>query len=212
MQYVYFDFDGTIADSFMLGVEVADLLSDKYKYSKIDMSKMDYYKSLTAQQLVKEFKIPFSKMFFLAPRFKSELLKRIDLLKPFDGINEVLEKLSKNYSIGILTSNSEENVLAFLKNYNLSQYISDIQSLRHLFGKHKSLRTIMKKNNISKNEIIYIGDETRDIEAANWVKISSIAVTWGFNTIEILKHHKPTYIAQKPNQIIEYVDEFYSNN
>ncbi|PIX61986.1 hypothetical protein CO057_03315 [Candidatus Uhrbacteria bacterium CG_4_9_14_0_2_um_filter_41_50] len=38
-----------------------------------------------------------------------------------------------------------------------------------------------------KKEDAIIGDETRDIRAAKKADISSVAVTWGFNSVEALK-------------------------
>jgi len=81
MKYIYFDFDGTIADSVALGIEIVDVLAPKYGFKTVDKSKIDYYRNLSSQDLIKEFNIPLIKLPFLAPLFKIELSKRIDDLK-----------------------------------------------------------------------------------------------------------------------------------
>ncbi len=212
MRYIYFDFDGTLADSFSLGLDIADVLAPKFGFNKVDRTKIDYYRALSSQELLKEFKIPLIKVPVLAPLFKLELYKRIDDLKPYPGVEKMLSSLSKKYYVGILTSNTVENVNHFLKNHNLTEYISDIRSEFQLFGKHTSLKKIISKKKINKADIIYIGDETRDIEAANKTKIKSIAVSWGFNSEEVLIKYNPSFIASSLEEILISVEELFGQN
>ncbi len=211
MKYIYFDFDGTLANSFELGMEIAQELAPKYGFNNVDFSKIDYYRGLSSQELIKEFKIPLYKIPILAPIFKYELFKRIDDLKPYSGIPELLEELSKDYFIGILTSNTVENVRHFLENHSLTTYISDIRSELHIFGKHKSLKRIISRKKIRKSDFVYVGDETRDIEATHKASITSIAVSWGFNSAEILEKFKPDYLAHTPAEILDFVRQIFAD-
>ncbi|PSB03825.1 HAD family hydrolase, partial [Merismopedia glauca] len=54
-------------------------------------------------------------------------------------------------------------------------------------------------------KVIYVGDETRDIEAARKSKIKAIAVCWGFNFREILAKYKPDFLIDRPSQLLEVV-------
>ena len=49
---------------------------------------------------------------------------------------------------------------------------------------------------------LYIGDETRDIEAARNNDLISIAVTWGYNTEQVLQDYSPTYVVHEPNDLL----------
>ena len=44
------------------------------------------------------------------------------------------------------------------------------------------INKIIKQNQAQKNNVFYVCDEVRDIEAARKSGIQSIAVTWGYNT------------------------------
>ena len=209
MQHVYFDFDGTLANSIILAIEITNFLAPKLGFETADESKIDYYRTLSGQELLKEFKIPLIKLPIIAPAYKIELNKRMDKLMPFDGIDLMLKQLSENYKIGVLTSNSVENVKKFLIKHKMLDYVSDIRSELHIFGKHKALRKIISKNNIDKKDFIYIGDETRDIEATKKIKLASIAVTWGLNSQEVLSKYKPNYFAYSPDDIIKHVNSFF---
>lgn len=53
------------------------------------------------------------------------------------------------------------------------------------------------------HEVIYVGDETRDVEAAKKVGVKVIAVTWGINSEKILRKQNPDYLIVKPKELIE---------
>ena len=50
--------------------------------------------------------------------------------------------------------------------------------------------------------MFYIGDETRDIDAAKQCGISAVAVTWGFNSEAIIAKHNPHYLVRHPKDIL----------
>ncbi|HLB58081.1 MAG TPA: HAD hydrolase-like protein, partial [Gammaproteobacteria bacterium] len=51
-------------------------------------------------------------------------------------------------------------------------------------------------------ETFYIGDETRDIQAAKKNHIYSIAVTWGFNNKKVLAAEKPDFLIDNPKELL----------
>jgi phosphoglycolate phosphatase-like HAD superfamily hydrolase len=51
--------------------------------------------------------------------------------------------------------------------------------------------------------MIYIGDETRDIEACKKINVPIIAVSWGFNSHKSLASHSPTYLINNPKELVE---------
>ena len=53
----------------------------------------------------------------------------------------------------------------------------------------------------SMDEIIYVGDEMRDIEASKKVGIPVIAVSWGLNKREALESFKPDQMAHSPKDL-----------
>jgi phosphoglycolate phosphatase len=148
--------------------------------------------------------IPAYKIPFLLRRVKKELNQHIANLKPFIGIKEALMNLKQQgFNLGIVTSNMEDNVLDFLKNNELESYFDFVYSANTLFGKNKTINKLIKKHELLIDEIVYVGDETRDIEAAKKSKIKVIAVAWGFNSADILAQHQPDFLIEKPQQLSE---------
>jgi phosphoglycolate phosphatase-like HAD superfamily hydrolase len=60
-----------------------------------------------------------------------------------------------------------------------------------LLGKDVSITALLKKEKIQKRDVIYVGDETRDVLAMKKVDIPVIAVGWGLTPPEKLSSLPP---------------------
>ncbi len=101
-----------------------------------------------------------------------------------------------------MSSNSNQNIQTFLDQHELTCF-SEIVSDIGLFGKVKAIRKLIKDNHWQNKNVFYIGDEIRDIKAAKKAKISSIAVTWGYNAEQALITHQPDHVISSSNTLIE---------
>jgi phosphoglycolate phosphatase len=203
-----FDFDGTLADSRTTLVEIANELADEFGYDQVTENEIIRLSNLSSRDVLLQSPIPAYKIPFLLRRVKKELNQHIANLKPFIGIKEALTNLKKQgFNLGIVTSNMEDNVLNFLKNNELESYFDFVYSANTLFGKNKVINKLIKKHKLVVDQIVYVGDETRDIEAAKKSKIKVIAVAWGFNSADILAQHEPDFLIDKPQQLSEIFSE-----
>ena len=75
-----------------------------------------------------------------------------------------------------MTSNSKENVKVFLKKNNLDLFGKNYLE-SNVFGKHRLIKKFIKINNLKKDNLIYVDDETRDIEACKKIGLKIVAVT-----------------------------------
>jgi HAD superfamily hydrolase (TIGR01662 family) len=213
---IIFDFDGTIADTFQTVLRIGDKLSielgygdlrKKFGFEKITKEKIERLRNKRPQDLIKEYKFPIMKIPSIVKKGREELNKQIQFLKPIKGVRDAILKLKKDgYEIGILTSNSEENVKKFLKKNKLD-FFGFIYSGSSIFGKHRVIKTLMKKRSLREEEVVYVGDETRDIEAAKKAKVKVISVTWGFNSKKILEKQKPDFLISRPSELIKAVEK-----
>ena len=103
--------------------------------------------------------------------------------------------------MGILTSNSVRNASKFADINNLSGLFDFIYSGRSLFGKEKVIRRMLIHENLSVDRVIYVGDETRDIEASKKAGIPVVAVSWGLHRREVLASLSPDQIADGPEEL-----------
>ena len=88
----------------------------------------------------------------------------------------------------------------------MSNYFDFIHAGSSYFGKKRAIKKVLKMHKIE--QAIYIGDETRDIDAAKQTKICSMAVTWEFNSERILKQYNPDFIAHTTEDIMKFSTEF----
>lgn len=197
---IIFDFDGVIANSLFSAVKIYNELAKEHGFGTINSYAI---RGLSNQEALKKLGVPFYKLPSLVKEIRQRLSREIPAMKAYKGIKEILAHL-KEYScqLGIITSNSKENVKEFLKNNNL-EFFDFFYSGTSLFGKDKKLKRFIHTNKIDPGRIIYVGDEVRDIEAAKKTGVVSAAVTWGISTKEMLEKQNPDFIIEKPEELIK---------
>ena len=115
----------------------------------------------------------------------------------------VLQTLAKSF--GVLTSNAEENVDLFLKAHGLREHFDFISSTSRLTGKSGHLRAIRKTFSLHAEEMLYVGDEIRDVKASQKAGNPVAAVTWGFNSRESLAAENPTHLLDRPDEFLDLI-------
>ena len=206
--YILLDFDGVLADSWKLSIDLLNSYSQDYGFAPISFEEA---RSLTSKQLLKRYDLGLISQFFLVEKIKDGLSKKISEIPLFKGLADICEEFYRSNVVdfAIVTSNSEQNVRDFLENHGLS-FVSVIHSNSSLFGKGAAISNFLKRNGVKKNNALYIGDEVRDIEGAKRAEIKSLAVTWGFDTEDNLILANPDYLASTPDKVGEVIDSFIS--
>lgn len=204
---IIFDFDGTIADTFESTMTIINSLAPSYGYHPFSTHEIDSLREKSMREIVSELHLPITKLPFLLHDFTSRAQQTISSQRPIPEIPKLLETLhTRELTLDIITSNSVSNVSMFLKRHSLDVF-THIYSSNGLFGKHRVISNYLRTYRISKDEVIYVGDEIRDIEAAHKAGIPIISVTWGFNTKNALLKAQPDYIADNEKQLLECVDK-----
>jgi phosphoglycolate phosphatase len=207
LKHIIFDLDGTLVDSLGTFVKIGNELAPKYGYKPLDDNRIRELMRLPIRQRIDLLGVPFFKI----PKVGLEALEMFNAyaakLVPIEGVGDLLLSLSrKGYTLSIISSNSLPNIKAFLNANNLEKF-DNILSSKNLFGKHITINKLISSLRLNKNEIIYVGDEQRDIEACHKIGLRIIAVTWGFDPPELLREHKPDYLADKPSDIEIILEE-----
>ena len=210
--YLLFDFDGTLVDSFNCVVKNAMSLATKMRFRKLKDDEIDYLRSLTSIEVIKYLQIPIYKIPKLIYQMRKNLHDEMLTLVPFAGIPQLLEQLHSNgFKLGILTSNSVENVKIWLEHHKLQQYFDFIHVESHFFSKKYLLKKTLKTHALDKSKVFFICDETRDIDAAKKNSIKSVAVTWGYNSEQVLLTYGPTHVVHNPNELLTLVNKALTN-
>lgn len=197
-----FDFDGTLADTFRAGFEILNKLSVEFDFRLLSEEDIEIVRDMGMRQVLKYLRIRPTKMAKIARRGSEELSKRIQGVQPLPGTLDVVRELhARGFQIGILTSNSQENVQIFLDNHDLNIF-AFVRSSSKLMGKAREIKSIRKKLGVPKHEILLIGDEMRDIEAAHKDGVAIAAVVGGYNSRQALKKVNPHYLLDRPEDLL----------
>ena len=115
---------------------------------------------------------------------------------------EALRELQTlGFSLGIITSNTEVNVQIFLRSHGLELF-DFVRCSSKLLGKARMIRSVIRRQHVRAADILFVGDETRDIEASKKVGIRIAAVTWGYNSRRSLEAMKPDFVFESPQELV----------
>lgn len=207
MKVILFDFDGTIADSFVPVLKIANQLASEYGYPAVQPEEIEHLQNLGSREIVRRSGVSLIQLPFLLMRLRRELNREIHRLQPFPSLEAALVALKqRGYVLGIATSNSRENVLAFLEAQSLGNLIDMIGTGLTLFGKDRVIQRILKRHKLDPAIVIYVGDETRDIEAARKICIKMVAVSWGYSSSQVLAAHQPDRLIHHPDELIGAIE------
>ena len=200
MKTVIFDFDGTIADSFDF---VLDFLIEAAGHEPItDSGIRDDYRQLSMLGMARRLGISWFKLPFLLMRGRQEMARRMQHVKPFPEMVELLRELHKsNYQLLIVSTNAAQTIELFLRQNQLADYFDKIVGSISVFGKAPALRRIVKNFQLRLTDVVYIGDEVRDIEASKAAGIDCISVSWGFANTRFLEAAKPFALVHTPAEL-----------
>lgn len=178
VKYVVFDFDGTIADTIDLALKIYNRIAHEYNCKPINIGDRELLRTQNPQKLLKVYGVTNLRLVLLLLRIRKELSKHISGIGLVKDIRDpVYEIKHAGFKLGILTSNSIDNVSKFLESNALSGVFNFIYSGKGLFGKHRVIKRMLDTEKISGESVIYVGDETRDVETCKKAGIPVIAVS-----------------------------------
>ena len=183
---IIFDFDGTLVDVLQVFIEIFNTLAPIYAYPPIHQEEIPLLKSQSAREILRtRLKIPFWRLWGFSRRAHAEYQLRTEKVSLFPKMKHVIETLQAHgYRTGIVSSNSTEAIETLLRRDGLS---FDFIESSGVWRKPWTLKKTLVRRNLDPKEVIYIGDEVRDIEACRICGIDMLAVTWGLNSKEALR-------------------------
>jgi len=199
---IIFDFDGTIADTLDSVVKIVNDHAEHFGYKKVTEEDIPYLQGKKPREILSYLGISIFKLPSWIKKIHSEINKEITSMTPTVNISPLLSELhhDEHFQMGILTSNTQENVKQFLDKNELDVF-DFIHTGKSVFGKSHIINKIIKQRHASKNEVFYVCDEVRDIEAAKKSGIKVIAVTWGYNSREALQKEEPNFLVDTPKEL-----------
>jgi phosphoglycolate phosphatase len=210
MALIIFDFDGVLADTLndliQFGQEVCDELGIKHVVNKEDLSNLE---SMSFASFGRACEVPEH----LVDEFVQSCLKRFAAKKSppaiFTGLSTIIRSFAINNKLAIITTNSSQNVNAFLVQHGLDECIHAVYGVD--IPGSKAQKISMAQDQFSadpkRESVFMIGDSLSDIRAAKEASVTSIAVTWGHQSLEYLLSGAPDYVVNFPHDLPEIIEK-----
>jgi phosphoglycolate phosphatase len=152
-------------------------------------------------------KIPRWKAPLLLMRGRKMIRHHLHGIPLHTGVVAAIKKLyADGIPLYVLSSNSTENVHAYLRRHDMQQYFVGAYGGASLLGKAPRLLKLIENENLDVAESWYIGDEIRDVSAARAVGLRVASVTWGYNTHTVLALKQPDALVDTPAELLKVLE------
>lgn len=195
---IIFDFDGVLADSFET---FYPLIRDAMKQIGLSLTRKQYSDFFmgNVHMAFKNF-IGDEKKYLIFSEFRKSNYDKYYFdknsgAKLFPGTKELIKKLVAKYTLTIASSGHQTNVENLLDKNGTKDMFSLIIA-NTATTKEGMIKEILTKLKSKAEESIMISDTVGDIELAKKMELQTIAVTWGFHSIKLLKTAKPDYVIK----------------
>ncbi|MFN8399331.1 MAG: HAD family hydrolase [Anaerolineales bacterium] len=206
MALIIFDYDGVLADTLddliRFGQQACDQLGVKHVVTQADLSNLEVMSFATygracevPEHLVDEF-VKISLNLFAEKKSPPAI---------FDGMSEVIQHFSSQHKLAIVTTNSSQNVNLFLAQHGLSDRFHAVYGVDTPGSKAQKIG--LARERFGEETIFMIGDALSDVRAAKEAGVTSIAITWGHQSLETLLRGEPDHVVKDPRKLIEVIEK-----
>lgn len=197
-----FDFDGTLANSLpWFRASFQDMIA-RFDLAPVGADEIEGLRGMSARQIMARLNVPMWRLPVIVSDMRKRKLSPAGEISLFDGVATLLSDLQRlGIPTAIVSSDGEESVRCVLG--PTATLISHFDCGAAIFGKHRKFRRVARHFGTSFADIICIGDEIRDIEAARAASMDSGAVAWGYSLPAALRAAGPTHFFNSMAEITQ---------
>jgi phosphoglycolate phosphatase len=199
---ILLDFDGTLVDSLAVALQCGNRVAKEMGYPPLKDSAA--LRNKTGREILKGYGISIFRLPAFVLKVKTYMNKESAAVKVFPDWLPVLAALHGRVTLGVVTSNSPDLVKRVLARESV--VIDFFVCNTSIFGKHRTLKKLVHDRRLAAGEVVYIGDEVRDIAAGKAAGIPVIAVTWGYNSKKALAAIEPLALLDSPRDLPALLD------
>lgn len=132
----------------------------------------------------------------------------IDLVAPFEGINDMLATLKTRALLGVLSNKFDAGCIASVQQHfpNTFCWVHGERAGIPRKPQPDGLQNCLDELQLHPDEAIYVGDSVTDIDAARSAGMRAIGVSWGYQDSRALLEHGASYLAKSPCDLLTYVE------
>jgi phosphoglycolate phosphatase len=210
---IIFDFDGVLADSLepmlRFANQVCQELGVQATPSKADLEALD---KMEFSEFGRQVGIPENQITTFVQRNQQLFYEQDQPPEIVQGMQSVISSLAGHNTLAIITGNSCKVVENFLEKYQIRNNFQIILCDEHKGNRLEKIRQVMGLASNHSSSVYMIGDAVSDIRAAHAAGITSIAVSWGHQSVDKLSQANPDVIVQEPENILDYFSTEIANH
>ena len=197
--FVMFDFDGVVADSYRVFIEIFSEIRDEMKIRQFQTEEeiLQLFDGNPILALVKK-GFPIWKLRKLARQFAPRVEAAGQRVRPFPGMPEAVVQVAARYPAYVVTSNHSQAVEAFNERFGITGIIevigsdkerSKVKKIKKLRRRHRDLTPV------------YLGDTKGDMLEARQAGALAIAAAWGWHPETTLLTAAPDHVLRSPAEV-----------
>ena len=199
---ILWDFDGTLADTLHAALDIYNQLAMERGYRTIENPHV--VRDMGMRKFLTTHGVPIYRVPTLFATFLRELRKQAASINLNDGIANVVGSLADaGVAQCVVSSNDTETIRECLAKHGINDRFHNICGTSRIFGKESGIRSAIESACVRTVEALYVGDEIRDIEAANAAGVDIATVGWGLNSRRALLKHSPAHFVNEPTELLD---------
>ena len=199
---VLWDFDGTLADTLSIALGIYNRMAVEKRFKPI--TDPDSVREMNMREFLRSHEVPAYRVPFAFNAFLKELRRLAPDICLNNGIGSTLQSITDlGIQQGVVSSNATETIRQCLEANLAKHHFAFISGTSKIFGKERRLKKAVKESGCGIHEVLYVGDEIRDIEASKAAQMDIAAAGWGLNSETALATHSPTHLISHPDELLE---------
>lgn len=216
MKYVFFDFDGTISNTYQ---GVADILKKTFDKYNMDIDKSQYtrYIGPPLSETFTKLTGDRDKAYEMVSYFRQLYVGENAIYKSclYDGVYDMLKDCHNMSGVktGVATCKKHEEADELLKHFKIKGYIDYLSGLVYNVRENKDdiLRFALDELGITAKDCVMVGDTIYDVEGAEKLGMDCILCLWGFGDYDNIHNSNVVFRAKTPHDVVEFVKNNYSD-
>lgn len=199
---IIFDWSGTLANDQSFTWQMTNRVLAHFKQTEV-----------TQDDYLAEFVIPVAGFYekycpgvsinLIDPLFFQYYRDNVDQICLFDGMGSLLTELAKHHSLFILSTIDSQAITQCLEHLQIRNLFQEVWGSTP--DKTKVLGQKIESLNLIKADTVFIGDTPHDIEAARTARVKSIAVNYGYSSVEKLDAALPDKSVSSVQQLADHL-------
>lgn len=213
---VIYDVDGTVLDTLSTIAHYGNKALEHFGFLPLPEENYKYYAGNGAKVLIEKMLeasgVSVNEHFENVFTYYNDIYNAspVAYTKPFEGITELVVALKEKGIKQAVVSNKPDFATRGVMSACFGDEFDRVYGARDgvkLKPDPDALLSVLDELGVDKSECLYVGDTSVDMDTGRNADVKTVGVLWGFRDREELEEHGADYIVDKPEQILEIVNE-----